>query len=96
MREKIDTLWQDLLEKDDRTSPAEYPDMALITYDEFADYVTVLVPPVALFPTPNLIALVEEARVRQFVLSEEPAPYADKADADLIRRLVSALGGVSP
>jgi hypothetical protein len=29
-------MWLDLLEKDDRTSPAEYPDMALITYDEFA------------------------------------------------------------
>lgn len=29
-------LWQELLEKDDRTSPAEYPDMALITFDEFA------------------------------------------------------------
>lgn len=28
-------LWQDLLEKDDRTSPEEYPDMALITQDEF-------------------------------------------------------------
>lgn len=28
-------LWTDLLEKDDRTSPDEYPDMALITQDEF-------------------------------------------------------------
>ena len=28
--------WQDLLEKDDRTSPAEYPDMALITFTEFS------------------------------------------------------------
>lgn len=31
-------LWQELLEKDDRTSPAEYPDMALITFDEFCDF----------------------------------------------------------
>lgn len=30
-------LWQDILEKDDRTSPEEYPDMGLITYDEFAE-----------------------------------------------------------
>lgn len=29
-------LWRDLCEKDDRTSPAEYPDMALIGFDEFA------------------------------------------------------------
>lgn len=28
-------LWTDLCEKDDRTSPEEYPDMALITQDEF-------------------------------------------------------------
>jgi hypothetical protein len=34
----IDDLWQDLLDKDDRTSPAEYPDMALITRDEFEAY----------------------------------------------------------
>lgn len=34
----ISELWQDLLEKDDRTSPEEYPEMALITFDEFAAY----------------------------------------------------------
>ena len=33
--EETERLWRDLLEKDDRTSPAEYPDMALITHDEF-------------------------------------------------------------
>ena len=33
---KAEELWRDLLEKDDRTSPEEYPDMALITFDEFA------------------------------------------------------------
>lgn len=35
----VDTAWRDLLEKDDRTSPAEYPDMALITHDELAEIV---------------------------------------------------------
>jgi hypothetical protein len=29
------SLWEDLLEKDDRTSPPEYPNMALITSEEF-------------------------------------------------------------
>jgi hypothetical protein len=33
-REAVERLWLDLLEKDDRTSPPEYPDMALITKDE--------------------------------------------------------------
>lgn len=31
----VERLWQDLLDKDDRTSPAIYPDMALIAFDEF-------------------------------------------------------------
>lgn len=32
-------LWQDLLDKDDRTSPSDYPDMCLITYEEFLYYI---------------------------------------------------------
>jgi hypothetical protein len=31
-------LWQELLEKDDRTSPAEHPDMCLITKAELSDF----------------------------------------------------------
>ena len=34
----LDEAWQDLVDKDDRTSPEEYPDMALITREELADY----------------------------------------------------------
>lgn len=30
--------WQDLVEKDDRTSPEEYPEMCLITRAELTDY----------------------------------------------------------
>lgn len=30
--------WQELLDKDDRTSPEEYPDMALITFEEFESF----------------------------------------------------------
>lgn len=30
--------WQELCDKDDRTSPEEYPDMCLITKDELADF----------------------------------------------------------
>ncbi|MCL8382120.1 hypothetical protein [Xanthobacter aminoxidans] len=33
-----DEAWQDLCEKDDRTSPAEYPDYSLITREELAGY----------------------------------------------------------
>lgn len=35
----IHAQWQDILERDDRNSPSEYPDMALITFDEFASAV---------------------------------------------------------
>lgn len=36
--------WLDLVEKTDRTSPAEYPDMALITRDELAAYMLAAAP----------------------------------------------------
>jgi hypothetical protein len=35
----VDAAWQELIEKDDRTSPAEYPDMALITKDELSRFI---------------------------------------------------------
>jgi hypothetical protein len=35
----VDGAWRDLLEKDDRTSPEGYPDMALITHDELASII---------------------------------------------------------
>lgn len=37
--EGVAYLWQELLEKGDRTSPEEYPDMALITRGELADFI---------------------------------------------------------
>ena len=43
MDELIQNLWQDLLDKDDRTSPAEYPDMALIAFEEFAACIKLVV-----------------------------------------------------
>ncbi|MDE5451355.1 hypothetical protein GWE18_00495 [Bradyrhizobium sp. CSA112] len=36
----ISTFWKELIEKDDRTSPAEYPEMALITRSELAAFVS--------------------------------------------------------
>jgi hypothetical protein len=35
---QIESIWRDLLDKDDRTSPAEYPEMCLITKEELQDY----------------------------------------------------------
>jgi hypothetical protein len=40
----LDEAWRELVEKDDRTSPAEYPDMALITRDELAGFMALATP----------------------------------------------------
>lgn len=37
--ESVEDLWRELIEKDDRTSPEEYPDMALISFAEFSELV---------------------------------------------------------
>ena len=37
--ESVDDLWLELNERDDRTSPEEYPEMCLINYDEFCDFI---------------------------------------------------------
>lgn len=39
----IRDLWQNLMEKDDRNSPAEYPEMCLITFEEFQGYIATAV-----------------------------------------------------
>ena len=35
---EVDEAWSELLEKDDRTSPEEYPEMCLITKEELAAF----------------------------------------------------------
>lgn len=35
----VNDAWQSLLDKDDRNSPADYPDMCLITKKELAEYI---------------------------------------------------------
>jgi hypothetical protein len=39
VRAEIERLWQSLLDKDDHNSPADYPDMAMLTFDEFSGYI---------------------------------------------------------
>ena len=43
VNEEIIRCWVDLCEKGDRTSPEEYPDHCLITYDELAGYMRGLI-----------------------------------------------------
>lgn len=45
----IEDAWADLLEKDDRTSPADHPDMCLITREELASYMLAASPSVRPF-----------------------------------------------
>lgn len=37
--EFIQDAWQELLDKTDRTSPSEYPDMVLISFEEFSAFI---------------------------------------------------------
>lgn len=36
--EFFEAIWQQILDKDDRTSPEEYPEMVMLTHDELKDY----------------------------------------------------------
>lgn len=40
LRRALDECWENLVEKDDRTSPDDYPDHALITREELGGYLT--------------------------------------------------------
>ena len=40
----IEDMWQRHLDRDDRNSPEEYPDMALITFEEFRDAIMSFLP----------------------------------------------------
>lgn len=44
---ELEAAWQELCERDDRTSPAERPDMCLITREELADFMLATSPPPA-------------------------------------------------
>lgn len=55
--ETIERLWQNHLDRDDRNSPGEYPDMALITFEEFRDAILA----VAATPPPPEDQLLAEA-----------------------------------
>jgi len=73
--EAVEAAWQDLIEKDDRTSPEEYPDMALITRGDLAGYMSDAVAP----EQPAQASEVERLR-------EALEPFARYADAILKRR----------
>lgn len=40
MSAALESAWEELVNKDDRTSPAEHPDMCLITREELAQFMT--------------------------------------------------------
>jgi hypothetical protein len=56
----LDEAWQDLVDKDDRTSPEEYPDIALITRGELDEYMRAAVAQYRLSPLPTLQRLGQE------------------------------------
>lgn len=79
-KKTVEQFWQELLEKDDRTSPEEYPDMALITFDEFSGYMAQAV--YAAAPAPSAGETLNEGAVAAL------ASY-QQGDADGVMVLVS-------
>jgi hypothetical protein len=61
--------WQELVERDDRTSPAEYPEMALITQDELAEFIA------------EAVALEARERVIAVTMMREAAAHACEEQA---------------
>jgi hypothetical protein len=85
-------LWRDLLEKDDRTSPEEYPDMALITEDE-------LVSLLQQYGDERARAAIEEAAsvMPEYRFSDYPELQAVAAHACVVlRRHIRALSANPP
>lgn len=82
-REEIERLWQCLLDKDDRTSPVEYPDMALITFEEFAEFAAALDAQSAertRAAVPALIATARERDALREALEAAEVFISDEAD----------------
>lgn len=78
LREALDECWDDLVNKDDRTSPEEYPDMALITREELGDYLD----RAALAAVPPETAKME--KLRREIAEDELDRLYRKANADYI------------
>lgn len=63
--------WQAIIDKDDRTSRDEYPDMALITFDEFNEAIR-LVAALAALPQPEALGC---GRNRCEICEDDPCQY---------------------
>lgn len=76
----VEQAWQVLCEKDDRTSPADQPDMCLITREELADFMATAHPaattektaPVAVEGAPERIWLVDDKEL--LMVTDWPNP----------------------
>ena len=92
-----DALWQDIIEKDDRTSPAECPDMALITWDEFRSALTDYV---AYSPERDLRALDaiwEKVNALGGYVGDTDAEGRARADViDHVLEIIEKAGGMDP
>ncbi len=90
---RAEEAWSDLVEKDDRTSPEEYPEMCLITFDELRDYMRRATPITgALDPADSVYYEgYEQARSDLTALQPEaPAPVVEQEEwRQLARRIAS-------
>jgi len=61
--EIIEALWRDLGEKTDRNSPVEYPEMCLITFEEFRDYMLDFIDDMITYNLTSLKRNIHERRI---------------------------------
>lgn len=74
--------WQDLLDKDDRNSPAEYPDMCLITRKELAEFL-------GRAPQPDTVT---EEQVQAAIKAVDDWGYPYRIPVGAMRAALSARG----
>jgi hypothetical protein len=91
-REKVARLWQELLDKDDRTSPEEYPDMVLITFEEFESAILSTIAPdeaaIRADNTANLLSIIADIREKTGVGGKPMLnELADAIAAEMDRRV---------
>ncbi|WP_062233094.1 hypothetical protein [Aureimonas sp. N4] len=98
--EVLDRCWEDLVEKDDRTSPEDYPDHALITRDELAGYLALAARPAITAGTDAGAVKVSNAELAQMALCQVSWIEEGKAEhphrLDAIREALVRLAALEP
>jgi hypothetical protein len=87
-------FWRDLCEKDDRTSPEDYPDMALVTQNELVYMLTAYGDQRA--REARAAAIEEAAKTYRYIIAQCGIPDPDEACRQILATCLRALTDVPP